>query len=151
FRKAAEQQITNAEFALAIAYLSGQGVGVEPLAARFWLRRAAAHGDEQAATALPQIEKNFADLFAKGPGAVEGGDGASEERALLLPDAKTESQGIETEHAVVKFFFAGWTWASQAVMNGRDGHTYDQITLTQGAGATREIYFDISSWYGKLE
>lgn len=150
FRKAAEKKVSAAEYQLAIAYLKGEGVDVEPLAARFWMKRAADHGEADAAKAVPILERSLADLFAKGPGRVAGGDGSTQERALLLPDAKDESAGVRTEHAVVRFFFPGWAWRQQALLNGANGHAYDLITV-QKNGVTREIYFDINNWFGNMQ
>ncbi len=128
---------------------AARGVDQEPLAGRFWVLRAAGHGDADAVAARPKLDEIFAKLEAAGVPQTTGGDGSSFERAIVLVDAKTEMQGVDAEHKVFLAFFQGWQWGTQSLLN-HDDRAYDLIELTR-AGEKRDLYFDISNWFGHME
>jgi hypothetical protein len=65
-----------------------------------------------------------------------------------MMDEKTETAGIQAEHRWVQANFPGWHWEMQSVVD-HGGHVYDVIEISRG-GERREIYFDISNWFGHL-
>lgn len=82
-------------------------------------------------------------------GDVANGVGSTFETAIILDDASTEGEGVRAEHAWVKKNMPGWRWGTQSLVN-RDGRVYDVIELHKD-GATKDLYFDISDWFGKLD
>jgi hypothetical protein len=76
--------------------------------------------------------------------------GSSRENAIVLEDATNEFNGVKAEHEWVRAHMPGWSWEQQFLIHGEDGKVYDQIQLRKG-GETRDIYFDITGWYGKLD
>ena len=76
-------------------------------------------------------------------------EGSSFEHAVVLTDAKTEIEGVRAEHKWVQTHFPGWHWDMQGVIN-HDGRVFDIINISRGS-EQREIYFDISNWFGKWE
>jgi hypothetical protein len=149
-QKAADQQDADAESSLGIAYVKGLGVEPSLLAARYWAERSAAHGSDYGAKFAALIQSDFKSMEESGklPRTI-GGDGSSFERAVVLPDIKTEMQGVRAEHKVFIVFFRGWQWGTQSLLN-QDGRAYDLIELTRGT-EKRDLYFDISNWFGHLE
>ena len=142
----AETGDADAEYAVGLMYLKGLGLEQEVLAARFWIARSAERGNIAASDALQKIENLLEQRYSRGLPRVDGADGSSRERAIFLPDVHNESAGIRAEHLIVGFFFSGWTWKAQAVMNGPSARIYDVITLEK-SGAQRDIYFDITNWF----
>ncbi|HNB28755.1 MAG TPA: hypothetical protein PLR41_17430 [Alphaproteobacteria bacterium] len=75
--------------------------------------------------------------------------GSSFATAIVLEDAHTEFDGVAAEHRWVKKNMPGWRWGTQSLIN-HDGRVYDLIELSKD-GVTRNLYFDITDWFGKLE
>lgn len=78
-----------------------------------------------------------------------GGDGWREADAISFPTVKNTFEGIEAEHRVVRTFFTGWSWGPQSLHNGGEGRIYDVIEISKD-GETRQVYFDITNWFGKM-
>jgi len=150
-QKAADQGEAGAEFYLAIAYLKGLGVEKDFLSVRYWAERAEKHGAKDADTLAEIVRKEFkrAETEDKVP-RTTGGDGTSFERAVAMPDMKTEADGIHGEHTVTNNYLPGWHWVSQALLQGPDNRPFDEITLEKD-GKQRKLYFDVSNFFGKLE
>ncbi len=74
--------------------------------------------------------------------------GSSYETAIVLEGATNEGSGVRAEHVYVQKHYPTFTWQSQGVAN-KDGRVYDIVELVDGT-ETRTLYFDITSWFGKL-
>jgi hypothetical protein len=77
----------------------------------------------------------------------EGGDGTSFEQAVLFPKAGSSMEGIPLEGKWIAEKYPGARKKSQAVVN-HGGRLYDRITIVTAAGEEKEIYFDMTSWFG---
>jgi hypothetical protein len=93
---------------------------------------------------------------AKVPGAVkighlafEGGDGSSIEQAVVIRNAKNETEGVDAESKWIKKVHPGWRKGNQALLNVKD-RSYDQIEYATPDGKARTIYFDITDFFGKF-
>jgi hypothetical protein len=151
-RKAAEQSYPPAERGLAYDSIKGE-VGVEQnlLAARYWAQRSKQHGDADGTKIAEILEKEFARMEQEDHvPRVTGGDGSSIERAIQLPDEKTEMTGVDAEYKVLGYYFPGYGKKSQALMTGPDQRPYDLLTI-QKNGKSRDVYFDISNFFGNME
>lgn len=76
------------------------------------------------------------------------GDGSTPDQAVDLSNARTEFEGIRAEKAWIDLHFPGAEVASQALITRPKA--MDLLTITLPSGGTREVYFDISSFFGKL-
>jgi hypothetical protein len=76
--------------------------------------------------------------------------GLTSETAIILEGATNELDGVQAEHIYTSKRYPGWKWRMQSLMNVGDKH-YDIIELVGQNGETKTIYFDISSWFGKME
>jgi len=150
-QKAADQNDAEAEYYLSFGYVKGLGVEQNLLAARYWIERSAAHGNERGKQLAAALRQDFADMTTKDHvPRTAGGDGSSVERAIQLPDEKTEVAGVEAEYKVLRYFFPGYQGGSQALLTGPDHRPYDVMTIEKD-GKKRAVYFDISNFFGHLE
>ena len=76
------------------------------------------------------------------------GDGSSPELAVDLSSAHTEFEGINAEKSWLAEHYPGATVESQALLMGPPA--MDLLKITLPSGGTRDVYFDISSYFGKL-
>jgi len=151
-RKSAEQSDDDAEGRLAYNYIKG-GFGVEQnlLSARYWADRAAKHGNDKAKQMAQILADNFKHMEEdEHVPHTAGGDGSSLEQAIQLPDAKNEMDGVDSEYKVLHYFFPGYGRGSQALITGPDQRPYDVLTVEKN-GQKRDVYFDISNFFGKME
>ena len=92
------------------------------------------------------------DLFRLKPGArITGGAGESMENAAVVKAATPEA-GIPLEYDFID------TWCgrqgrsrkrvSQRLIRGDNGRFYDVLTVSLDDGATRDFYFDVTSFIG---
>ena len=79
----------------------------------------------------------------------EGGDGATQETAVVIKGAKNEQEGVDAERKWVNKVHPGWKKGAQALMNA-EGKYYDRIEYTTPSGETQTIYFDITEFFGKF-
>jgi hypothetical protein len=76
------------------------------------------------------------------------GDGSTADLAVDLSKAHTEFEGIQAERAWLDEHYPGSTIESQALLVGP--RAMDLLTISLPSGETRKVYFDISSYFGKL-
>ena len=75
-------------------------------------------------------------------------DGSSLEKAIIIK-AKSDMAGITEEYDWLKKNYPGYKTQKQALLN-YNKRPYDKITITTNDGETKDIYFDISSSFGKF-
>ena len=75
-------------------------------------------------------------------------DGSTPEQAVDLSYAHTEGEGIRAERDWIEQHFPGAKVASQALL--MTSRPMDLMTLTLPSGETKRVYFDISSYFGKM-
>jgi hypothetical protein len=68
-------------------------------------------------------------------------DGSSTQSAIPVPGVDAEYQWLATHRP-------GWRPVRQVLLEGARGRHYDVVTITRGA-QREDIYFDISSFFGK--
>ena len=79
---------------------------------------------------------------------VTHGDGSSPVLAVDLSQARTEEEGMAAEKAWLNKHYPGARVESQALLSGPP--VMDLIKITLPSGEKRSIYFDISSYFGKM-
>jgi len=76
-------------------------------------------------------------------------DGSSMERAVKIHENDTE-RGIAAENAWIAEHLPQYRKTGQALLQDKSG-IYDRITVQSAAGDTREIYFEISEFFGRRD
>jgi uncharacterized protein YcfL len=74
-------------------------------------------------------------------------DGSSFAKAIII-DEKSESKGVDAEYAWIKKHYSGYTINGQALKQ-YNNKPHDIISITTDDGKKVDLYFDISSFYGK--
>ena len=74
-------------------------------------------------------------------------DGSSFEKAIVLNE-KSTGAGIKAEYAWVKEKYPDSKVVKQALIH-KGKKSYDMLTVQKADGGTEEVYFDITSFYGK--
>lgn len=77
-----------------------------------------------------------------------GGDGSSLASAVVIKGASGEFDGVQSEYVWLAQHLPGWRTVSQAVLED-GGRMYDRMTM-QKSGTTRQVYFDITGFYGRM-
>ena len=75
-------------------------------------------------------------------------DGSTAELAVDLSYVHTEGEGIRAERDWIEQHFPGAKVASQALL--MTSRPMDLMTLTLPSGETKKVFFDISSYFGKM-
>ena len=78
----------------------------------------------------------------------EGGDGSSIEQAVIIRNAKDESEGVDAESQWISKVHPGWSKGDQALLS-KKGKSYDRIEYTTPKGKTQTVFFDITEFFGK--
>ena len=77
-----------------------------------------------------------------------GADGSSPEKAIVIQE-KTEGAGVDAEYAWLKKYYPGYTFIGQTLDFSKDGRPYDVMHIKTAEGKKKDVYFDISNYYGK--
>jgi hypothetical protein len=64
-----------------------------------------------------------------------------------MPAYKSTLEGIQAEHAYISRFYPGWEQGMAALID-ENGRKYDVITIIGPKGETKQLYFDITNWFG---
>ncbi len=78
-----------------------------------------------------------------------GGDGSRVESAVVIDGARNEEEGIVAESYWISRNRAGWRKGDQALINA-NGRQFDRISYTSPDGKQAVIFFDITSFFGKM-
>ena len=92
-------------------------------------------------------------LCASAPASAEpvqfgGGDGSSQDRAVVILDATNETEGVRAEHVWQAHVHPRWRWSGEQATFRRDGRLFDLIRL-RGPDGPHDLWFDITSFFGK--
>jgi hypothetical protein len=74
-------------------------------------------------------------------------DGSSFKKAIIILDT-TEMAGINSEYKWIALHYPGYSSTGQA-LSMDDKRPYDIIYIATKEGEKKEIYFDISNYFGK--
>jgi len=83
----------------------------------------------------------------------EGGGGRSPDAAVIIKGAKDTVVGIAAEHYYLEMKYGKqnvkWNLVSQSLLHKQDRH-FDLIKIRLVDGSQKEIYFDITEFFGKM-
>lgn len=77
----------------------------------------------------------------------EGGDGHSAESAVIVRGAEDSMEGISAEYKWLEREHPGATLRMQSLRE-QGGRMYDVLEIETSDGASQEIWFDISDFFG---
>ena len=77
------------------------------------------------------------------------GEGSSIEKAVIVKNAKNETEGVAAESKWVRKVHPGWMKGDQALLEN-NGKYYDRIEYQTSDGKTETIFFDITEFFGKF-
>ena|ERR1700730_5934467 len=90
-----------------------------------------------------------ASVLAKDPAvSYSGGDGSSFEHAIIVK-APNEQTGVPAEYAYIARHYPGYHRRSQSLL-GHGKRAFDVLEFTTKEGKKKTLYFDITSFLGKL-
>jgi hypothetical protein len=75
-------------------------------------------------------------------------DGSSFEKAIFI-DKNSETSGVDAEYAWLKENYPDYQMIRQSLVH-HDGRSYDILKIKTKDGVEKEIYFDISKFFGKF-
>lgn len=80
--------------------------------------------------------------------------GESQEDAIVISGANNHFQGVRAEYAHLEQNFGvrdkDWTLESKILLEDKKSkRTYDKMNLKLSDGSTKNIYFDVTSFFGK--
>lgn len=75
-------------------------------------------------------------------------DGSSYEKAIIIHE-KTERTGVDAEYIWLAKNYPNYKFISQS-LNFYKEHSYDILRFKDSTGKEREIYFDITNFFGKF-
>jgi hypothetical protein len=78
-----------------------------------------------------------------------GGDGSSIAQAVIIENAKNESDGTEAEYEWVRRKFPGFKFRSKGLVK-RGEKQYDHVFGIKADGTSADFYFDITLFFGKM-
>lgn len=79
---------------------------------------------------------------------LSGNDGSSYEKAIVIEE-KSEGPGINAEYAWLRKHYPGYKFKRQS-LNFHEKKYYDILSIVTADGEKKDIYFDISNFFGKF-
>jgi len=80
----------------------------------------------------------------------EGGDGSSEEKAIIITGAANGLEGVFAESDFIHAKHPDWRKVRQALIQRFDvAKIYDRVIYETLEGEQHTFYFDITAFYGK--
>jgi predicted Zn-dependent protease len=80
--------------------------------------------------------------------ANSGNDGSNYEKAIFI-DKKNETDGVAEEYKWLRKNYPGYTMISQSLQH-KDKKSYDILHIKTKEGEEKNIYFDITQFFGKF-
>ena len=77
-----------------------------------------------------------------------GDDGSTKEKAIVILDAENEFEGVDAEYVYLENKYAEVEVESQTYIGDED-RSYDVLDIKLANGSKKEIWFDITGFYGK--
>jgi hypothetical protein len=81
--------------------------------------------------------------------AIDARDGRSFRSSVIIRE-RNELQGVLAEHRWILNNFPPASQVTRQSLIYHDGKPYDMIQVKEANGRKRDVYFDISSFFGKL-
>jgi len=87
-------------------------------------------------------------ISSTNPSDNSANDGSSYEKAIVIEET-SETKGVSAEYAWLKKNYPGYKVISQS-LSQKDNKPYDILRIQTADGTKKEVYFDISNFFGKF-
>ncbi len=77
-------------------------------------------------------------------------DGMAQKRMPIHINETNEMTGVDAEYAWLKKNYPGYSSEGQALVMDKAGHPFDIIHIKTADGQKKDVYFDISKFFGKM-
>jgi len=101
-----------------------------------------------AATLLPACASHKKTVQRTAATASVAADGSSYDKAIFITET-SEGKGIDAEYAWIRAQYPGSKVNGQS-LNNYHSKPYDVIHITTSDGTAKDVYFDISNFFGKF-
>lgn len=78
----------------------------------------------------------------------KGGNGSSKEKAIIIHGVYTEWEGVDAEYDFLESKYGNYELVSQEFV-GEVNNKYDVLTIKLSDGSSKEVWFDVSDFYGR--
>jgi hypothetical protein len=78
---------------------------------------------------------------------ISGGDGTTKEQAIII-NAPSDKLGVDAEYKYLDKNYPGWEFDQQTLILDED-RQYDIMAIVLPDGSKKEIWFNITDFYGK--
>lgn len=78
----------------------------------------------------------------------KGGNGSSEQEAVIILGAESELEGVDAEYEFIQSLHSDFELDCQTFLEKRN-KKYDILTIKLPGGTKKDIWFDISEFYGR--
>ena len=79
----------------------------------------------------------------------EGGDGSSQEKAVIIKGAKNSEAGVHSEYDWLRKKYPGYQMKRQSLQSA-GGKSYDVLAIHTKDGKDLDVWFDITEFFGKF-
>ena len=80
----------------------------------------------------------------------KGGDGSAKNKAIIVLGAKSEFEGVDAEHNYIERKF-GYFELESTILIEDNKKRFDIIKFNSVLGVQKELWFDITDYYGKYD
>ena len=77
-----------------------------------------------------------------------GGNGSSKDQAIIIFGAESDSEGVDAEYRYLDLLYKGWELDEQTLIFDKDKQ-YDIMSIKLPDGSKKDVFFDISGFYGR--
>jgi len=78
----------------------------------------------------------------------KGGNGSSKGKAVIILGVESELEGVDAEYDYLQRKFGDFELNNQTFI-GEEDKKYDLLSIKLSDGTKKEIWFDISDFYGR--
>lgn len=78
----------------------------------------------------------------------KGGDGSNKEKAIIISGAESEFEGVDAEYNYLDSKLGEYELVSQDLLDEGDNQ-YDVLNIKLHGSEEKEVWFDITDFYGK--
>ena len=78
----------------------------------------------------------------------KGGNGSSKQEAVIILGAESELEGVDAEYEYIESLCEHFELDSQTFLE-KGNEKYDILTVKLPGGTKKDIYFDITDFYGR--
>ena len=78
----------------------------------------------------------------------KGGNGSTKEQAIIILGAESELEGVDAEFEFIQRLYSDFELDNQTFISELD-KKYDLLTIKLSDGTKKDIWFDISDFYGR--